>query len=527
MIERPGQRIPAAAFRARRFPASPRHPIRIKRGPELPAGVLPTPPIPTDSAAAPRLPLRAPRELAAAPVDPEYERKLEALAEAMLGLHGEQAANPDSRDDAKAPAIPAKLHESGPVPAGASPAPPWPDNRDHSSRRDVAARVAPDVAARRARQQRQPIRPEPAIDPVAAEPVLRDTGPPLAGRRDRVEARESSRRLAGRRDRIEPELGNADRELAGDRVAPESALREFADRSERRYDPAPSLTSGRQPSARRRPPPATRESSIGAGSIAMTLVAGLAIGIGTAILLSEPDQANTSTAVVAATSGGSVSDGKTAAMSPQHGSAMKDGVVPVIVTPGSNSAADPESGSTSDSASNTRSHTGSTEPASSNSETSSRQSEAADGSGPSPVAKSRAAAKSDASSSAAKPESSKRKADKSGASGSARKSAPRVAAAPSRDDEIGRLKSQAYAESSRDRTRRGAPPASKRPAGDGVQPISTDGGSGASTASVRKRLERCEDAPGLIRRELCKWDVCANQWGKNGCPSYPKGETLY
>src|SRR5690606_874574 len=108
---------------------------------------------------------------------------------------------------------------------------------------------------------------------------------------------------------------------------------------------------------------------------------------------------------------------------------------------------------------------------------------------------------------------------------------PPSTAAPARDDEIGRLKSQAYAESSRDRTRRGTPPASgsKRPAaGVVVQPISSDDkGNARSVASVRKRLERCEDAPGLIRRELCKWAACANQWGKNGCPSYAKGETLY
>ncbi|HEY0845202.1 MAG TPA: hypothetical protein VGE12_07530 [Noviherbaspirillum sp.] len=38
---------------------------------------------------------------------------------------------------------------------------------------------------------------------------------------------------------------------------------------------------------------------------------------------------------------------------------------------------------------------------------------------------------------------------------------------------------------------------------------------------VKATLARCERAPNFIRREQCKWKVCGDSWGRNGCPYYP------
>lgn len=46
-------------------------------------------------------------------------------------------------------------------------------------------------------------------------------------------------------------------------------------------------------------------------------------------------------------------------------------------------------------------------------------------------------------------------------------------------------------------------------------------------ARVQKILGKCERASNLFRREQCKWQVCGNRWGKNGCPSYPKPVSSY
>jgi hypothetical protein len=43
----------------------------------------------------------------------------------------------------------------------------------------------------------------------------------------------------------------------------------------------------------------------------------------------------------------------------------------------------------------------------------------------------------------------------------------------------------------------------------------------------RSLLASCERAPNFFRREQCKWRVCGNSWGRNGCPSYPQPESHY
>lgn len=99
------------------------------------------------------------------------------------------------------------------------------------------------------------------------------------------------------------------------------------------------------------------------------------------------------------------------------------------------------------------------------------------------------------------------------------------AAAVLRGEEIGRLKSQAFSESSRDRTRRGPPPPPAPVAS--IRPVSTANGEGKPLVLVRRELARCEKLASLFGREWCKWQTCSNQWGKNGCPSFTEGEAQY
>ncbi|WP_151447515.1 hypothetical protein [Lacisediminimonas profundi] len=94
-----------------------------------------------------------------------------------------------------------------------------------------------------------------------------------------------------------------------------------------------------------------------------------------------------------------------------------------------------------------------------------------------------------------------------------------------RGEEIDRLKSQAFSESSRDRTRRGPPPPSAP--GASIKPVSTANAEGKSHAMVRRELARCEKLASLFGREWCKWQTCSNQWGTNGCPSFTEGEAKY
>lgn len=38
--------------------------------------------------------------------------------------------------------------------------------------------------------------------------------------------------------------------------------------------------------------------------------------------------------------------------------------------------------------------------------------------------------------------------------------------------------------------------------------------------SLATQYARCTQQQGFFRRERCKWDVCGDKWGKQGCPSY-------
>ncbi|SNS32749.1 hypothetical protein SAMN06265795_102231 [Noviherbaspirillum humi] len=46
-------------------------------------------------------------------------------------------------------------------------------------------------------------------------------------------------------------------------------------------------------------------------------------------------------------------------------------------------------------------------------------------------------------------------------------------------------------------------------------------------ARASARVAECEAAPNLFQREICKWQLCSGQWGKNGCPSYSKAPSAY
>lgn len=97
-----------------------------------------------------------------------------------------------------------------------------------------------------------------------------------------------------------------------------------------------------------------------------------------------------------------------------------------------------------------------------------------------------------------------------------------------RSDEIGRLKSQAYAESSRDRLRRSPPPARTAPrsTADIIKPVSAT--SSKTPASVtRIEFKRCEKIAGLLQREKCKWTVCGTRWENDGCPSFASSEKAF
>ncbi|RJG01089.1 hypothetical protein D3878_05405 [Noviherbaspirillum sedimenti] len=41
-----------------------------------------------------------------------------------------------------------------------------------------------------------------------------------------------------------------------------------------------------------------------------------------------------------------------------------------------------------------------------------------------------------------------------------------------------------------------------------------------SLPGLGHQYARCAQLNGLLRRERCKWDVCGEKWGKQGCPSY-------
>ena len=93
--------------------------------------------------------------------------------------------------------------------------------------------------------------------------------------------------------------------------------------------------------------------------------------------------------------------------------------------------------------------------------------------------------------------------------------------AAEREEELQRLKAQAYSETQKDRL--GSTPPAKP---------STEGGTGSQSSSSRDRaasvkrvdlsqaVAECNNEVGLFYQERCKWRLCNGRWGKYGCPSY-------
>lgn len=42
----------------------------------------------------------------------------------------------------------------------------------------------------------------------------------------------------------------------------------------------------------------------------------------------------------------------------------------------------------------------------------------------------------------------------------------------------------------------------------------------STSAVIRARFARCDQASNIFRREQCRWRLCGGMWGRNGCPSY-------
>lgn len=94
-----------------------------------------------------------------------------------------------------------------------------------------------------------------------------------------------------------------------------------------------------------------------------------------------------------------------------------------------------------------------------------------------------------------------------------------------KDREIERIRQQAEDELKK-KSERGRQLGRSR-ASNGVTAKASQRRQGAASArnaaqrSVKVSLARCEHASSFIRREQCKWRICGDSWGKNGCPYYP------
>jgi hypothetical protein len=104
-----------------------------------------------------------------------------------------------------------------------------------------------------------------------------------------------------------------------------------------------------------------------------------------------------------------------------------------------------------------------------------------------------------------------------------------VAARKERDEEIGRLKTQAFSETRKDRLDRGK--AAGKPSVRATQfdpqsakPASSKTKQLASTAGLHNQFMQCERNGNFFSRERCKWRVCGGKWGLDGCPSYRRDE---
>jgi hypothetical protein len=79
-----------------------------------------------------------------------------------------------------------------------------------------------------------------------------------------------------------------------------------------------------------------------------------------------------------------------------------------------------------------------------------------------------------------------------------------------RNEEIDRLRTQAFSETRRDRVGR-----INRPR-DGKLPISGRSNEGR----INRAFASCDRSGSILAREKCRWRVCGDKWGRDGCPSY-------
>lgn len=100
-----------------------------------------------------------------------------------------------------------------------------------------------------------------------------------------------------------------------------------------------------------------------------------------------------------------------------------------------------------------------------------------------------------------------------------------------RGEEIDRLKTQAFSETTKDRIGNVKPRAKTPATGYQLDPQSARRKSyrpsqSARTAGTRTVLAQCEHGANLFRREQCKWQVCGGKWGEDGCPSYDHKQAM-
>jgi hypothetical protein len=82
-----------------------------------------------------------------------------------------------------------------------------------------------------------------------------------------------------------------------------------------------------------------------------------------------------------------------------------------------------------------------------------------------------------------------------------------------RNEEIDRIRTQAFSETRKDRLSRIRAPAKVPATSRRFRPS-------AKVASARSELTQCGRNANFFHRERCKWRVCGGRWGQNGCPSY-------
>src|SRR3569623_1196553 len=126
-----------------------------------------------------------------------------------------------------------------------------------------------------------------------------------------------------------------------------------------------------------------------------------------------------------------------------------------------------------------------------------------------------------------------RKSYKSGAKGASKsRHSSATVARSERTDEIGRLKSQAFSETTSDRIK-DRKSKQRPPLSDYIflpQSSSEKEGTPArigKATNVKEALGQCQHRSNFFRREYCKWQVCDGSWGKYGCPSFENKTASY